>query len=76
MPTKALPIEMSDLSKETYAPSKPLMITRHEIIQLMGEPAGTVDGFIRTQVDFPHRVAKGKWSRKAVMAFFQTKGMI
>lgn len=76
MTHQPLPLSMDDLSKETFAPDKPLIITRQEIIELMGDAPGTVDGFIRNQEGFPERISHGRYSRKAVMEFFKKKGLI
>ncbi len=76
MAHKILSVDKADLSPDTFAPLKPLLISRKEIIELMGEPPGTVDGFIRSQPDFPEKVIKGKYPRKQVMQYFAEKGML
>ncbi|WGY45251.1 hypothetical protein [Vibrio sp. ABG19] len=43
-----------------------LLITRKEIIEIIGRSAGFVDKFIKNSDDFPQKVSHGCYKRKEV----------
>ncbi|ELJ8527296.1 hypothetical protein V6465_003505 [Vibrio cholerae] len=52
--------------KQSFQPREPLLITRKEIIELMGRSAPYIDRLIKESPDFPEKISHGCYSRKEV----------
>lgn len=63
-------------SPEAMPKKNPLLITRKEIIELLGRSDSFADSFIKRHKDFPSRVSYGCYSRKEVMTWLKDKGFI
>ncbi|EGR1128998.1 MULTISPECIES: hypothetical protein [Vibrio] len=62
--------------RQPTPPQDSLLITRKEIIELLGRPAGSVDKLLKRTPDFPEKISGGFYSRKAVLEWLAAHNLI